>query len=96
MKAFTNRLIASFGVFLLTLAFAGQTHATFPGKNGRIAFTGASGDVFTMNPDGTDVTQLTFFGSSGGSTCCVAWSPTAGSWFLAPNLDRPLFPSSGL
>ena len=54
MKAFTNRLIASFGVFLLTLAFAGQTHATFPGKNGRIAFTGASGDVFTMNPDGTD------------------------------------------
>jgi Tol biopolymer transport system component len=50
-------------------------HGTFVGKNGKIAFTGASGDVFTMNPDGSNVTQLTFFGANGGGTCCAAWSP---------------------
>ena len=52
-----------------------RAHGTFAGKNGKIVFTGASGDVFTMNPDGTAVTQLTSFASGGGSTCCAAWSP---------------------
>lgn len=65
---------ASLSIFLL-LKLSGQSYATFPGKNGKIAFTGASGDVFTMNPDGTDVTQLTFLAANGGGTCCVAWSP---------------------
>lgn len=32
--------------------------ATFPGKNGRIAFVFGP-DIFTMNPDGSDVRQLT-------------------------------------
>jgi Tol biopolymer transport system component len=53
--------------------------ATFPGKNGRIAFiqnTGTNGsDVFTMNPDGSDMVQLTQIGTNGGQTCCVSWSP---------------------
>jgi Tol biopolymer transport system component len=65
----------SLGVFLLLLAVAIPASATFPGKNGKIAFTGSNGDVFTMNPDGTDVTQLTFFSSNGGGTCCATWSP---------------------
>ena len=74
MKSFTKRLVASLGVFLMALAFAGQTHATFPGKNGKIAFTGSNGDVYTMNPDGSNVMQLTFFSVNGGSTCCAVWS----------------------
>ena len=65
----------SLGVFLLLLALAIPASATFPGKNGKIAFTGSNGDVFTMNPDGTDVTQLTLFSVNGGSTCCATWSP---------------------
>jgi TolB protein len=28
-----------------------------------------------MSPDGSDVTELTFFAVGGGSTCCAAWSP---------------------
>jgi len=64
-------------VTTIALTLVGPASATFPGKNGRIAFNNASGtgsDVFTMNPDGRDVKQLTFFGSNGGFTCCAAWS----------------------
>jgi len=39
----------------------GQANATFPGKNGRIAFVQFP-DIFTMNPDGSDVRQLTNLG----------------------------------
>jgi Tol biopolymer transport system component len=63
---------------LAALALPVRLAATFSGKNGRIAFINASGsgsDVFTMNPDGSDVEQLTSFGSNGGFTCCPAWSP---------------------
>jgi TolB protein len=63
---------------MVALASAIPAHATFPGKNGRIAFgqfTGPNvGDIFTMNPDGGDVRQLTFFGSSGGSAGLGDWS----------------------
>src|SRR3981081_2383714 len=54
-------------------------HATFPGKNGRIAFgqitAPNAGDIFAMNPDGSDVKQLTYFGSNGGSAFLGDWSP---------------------
>ena len=50
-------------------------HGTFAGRNGKIVFTGASGDVFTMNPDGSDLNQLTFFSANAGATCCATWSP---------------------
>jgi Tol biopolymer transport system component len=63
----------------VALASAIPAQATFPGKNGRIAFgqfTGPNGgDIFTMNPDGSDVRQLTFFGSNGGSAGLGDWSP---------------------
>jgi len=36
-----------------------SAHATFPGKNGRIAFIQGP-DVYTMNSDGVDLRQLTF------------------------------------
>jgi Tol biopolymer transport system component len=49
---------------VLVITSAGPARATFPGKNGRIAFAGAT-DIFTMNPDGSDVQQLTSFGPNG-------------------------------
>jgi Tol biopolymer transport system component len=36
-------------------------HATFPGKNGRIAFV-QGGEIFTMNADGSNIRQLTHVG----------------------------------
>lgn len=48
----------------ILLNLAEPASATFPGKNGRIAFDGAT-DIFTMNSDGSDVQQLTSFGPNG-------------------------------
>jgi Tol biopolymer transport system component len=62
----------------ILLMLAAPAEATFAGKNGRIAFVQGAGtgtDIFTMKPNGSDVKQLTSFGSTGGQTCCVAWSP---------------------
>jgi Tol biopolymer transport system component len=74
----TQRRALSFALAAV-VALVTPASATFPGKNGRIAFihnTGTNGsDVFTMNPDGSDVVQLTQIGTNGGETCCVSWSP---------------------
>ena len=62
---------------VVALVLAIPATATFPGKNGRIAFISISGsgtDLFTINPDGTHVQQLTSFGPNGGFVCCEAWS----------------------
>jgi Tol biopolymer transport system component len=60
----------------LVLTFATPARATFPGKNGRIAFgQGMPPDIYSMNPDGSNVKQLTFFGSNGGSAFLGDWSP---------------------
>lgn len=57
--------------FLVALA-ALPAHATFPGKNGRIAFVQGP-DIYTMNPDGSDVRQLTAF--TDGGAFWENWSP---------------------
>jgi dipeptidyl aminopeptidase/acylaminoacyl peptidase len=44
--------------FAALLVAAPTAHATFPGKNGKIAFARA-GDIWTMNPDGTNQVNLT-------------------------------------
>jgi TolB protein len=63
----------------VVLNLALPASATFPGKNGKIAFIGGNlgpngGDIFTMNPDGSDVKQLTTFADNGGAACCGSWS----------------------
>ena len=64
-----NRL--TLGAVLLFTALS--AHATFPGKNGRIAFVQGP-DVYTMNPDGSDVRQLTNLGPDD-SAFWESWSP---------------------
>jgi Tol biopolymer transport system component len=48
--------------------------ATFPGRNGRIAFVQSS-NVYTMEPDGSGVRQLTSL-PPGSTAHFVGWSPT--------------------
>jgi dipeptidyl aminopeptidase/acylaminoacyl peptidase len=56
------------------MALPSSATAAFPGANGRIAFTrwtcGACYEIWTVNPDGSDPTQLT----SGGEDTNPAWS----------------------
>ncbi len=59
-------------IAFLTLG-ANHASATFPGKNGRIAFVQGP-DIFTMNPDGSDVRQLTNLGPDSGAFW-ESWSP---------------------
>jgi len=62
----------------LLVALSEKAEATFPGKNGKIAFVstrhGKTGgeDIYTMNPSGTAVHRLTNFS---GSDFEPAWSP---------------------
>jgi Tol biopolymer transport system component len=57
----------------LLLASTIPASATFPGKNGRIAFV-AGPDIYTMSPDGSDVKQLTNLGPDNGAFW-ESWSP---------------------
>lgn len=60
-------------VFLVAGAL--PVHATIPGKNGRIAFA-AGPDIYTMNPDGSAVRQLTNLGPD-----------SSGFWTFVMNAD---------
>jgi Tol biopolymer transport system component len=63
--------------WLATVTLAGclaaPAGATFPGKNGRIAFI-MGPDVYTMNSDGSDIQQLTNLGPDN-SASWEFWSP---------------------
>jgi Tol biopolymer transport system component len=56
-------MLATIGI-VLTLILPAS--ASFPGKNGRIAFV-AGPDIYTMNPDGSDLRQLTNLGPDSGA-----------------------------
>jgi Tol biopolymer transport system component len=57
------------GLSVITL----PASASFPGKNGRIAFV-LGPDIYTMNPDGSDIRQLTNLGPDI-SAFWESWSP---------------------
>ena len=72
-----SSLLVVLAVATLVVALTRPVSGTFPGKNGRIAFIipGLTfGNVYTMNPDGSDVRQLTSFGTSPAVTV-ARWSP---------------------
>lgn len=71
MKSTTRALVVAI-TMVAVLMMAAPAHATFPGKNGRIAFIFGP-DIYTMNPDGSDVRQLTNLGPDG-SAFWESWS----------------------
>jgi TolB protein len=73
-------LLLAFALTIGLVAVATPAQATFPGTNGRIAFGsdrfgGGDHNIFTMNPDGSDVRQLTFLTADQGAALRQAWSP---------------------
>jgi TolB protein len=62
--------LAALGVMVLS---GGTAQATFPGTNGRIAFSDwETGQIYAVNPDGTGLLQLTHARRSAGDP---TWSP---------------------
>jgi TolB protein len=75
------------------VGLASPAQATFPGRNGRIAFDsdlfGGTHNIFTMNPDGSDVKQLTFLTVDQGAALRQSWSPDGSSLvFEQRNADQ--------
>lgn len=73
MSIARNGSLAALAVTAILIACAPCANATFPGKNGRIAFT-IQPNVFTMNADGSNLKQLTVFASTE-ATFGEDWSP---------------------
>jgi TolB protein len=70
-----NRYLSPILALVATLfVTAMPASATYPGKTGRIAFI-AGPDVYTMNPDGSDVRQLTNLGPDNSGAFWESWSP---------------------
>src|SRR5688500_13024989 len=56
---------------LLAATLQAPAGATFPGRDGRIAFV-RSGDIYSIRPDGTGITRLTSGSSTDGNP---VWNP---------------------
>lgn len=72
----TSKVLAIAQLAILGLIFTPRpAFATFPGPNGKIVFTGnqsGSYQLYTINPDGTGLTQITNLPSTG----MDGWSPS--------------------
>ncbi len=87
-------VVAVAGVMLLGLATSGGSAraSVFPGTNGKIAFSGPCPDdawacvAVTIDPDGTDETQITAVGGLG----CEVWSPDGSKLLLCVWQGSPL------
>jgi Tol biopolymer transport system component len=51
-------VVVACAVALASLAVSGEAEATFPGKNGRIAYN-SNGVIYTINPDGSGKSKVT-------------------------------------
>ena len=70
--------VVSAVVVLVLAVAAGSSTATFDGKNGRISFSAQSGshvEIFSANPDGSDVEKLTESKPRGAASVISDWSP---------------------
>src|SRR5215468_12621615 len=78
MKSFTLRAVLTGVVVMASVLFASPAWATFPGTNGRIAFSAlptpdAPGmQVFTIGANGSGLRQITHLD---GSATFAHWSP---------------------
>ena len=82
-------LVAVAGATSLGVLAAGPpaTHATFPARNGRIAFQvdkGSGYEIYTIKPNGTGLRRLTHVK---GDATAADWSPNGSR--IAFSLDRP-------
>src|SRR5215831_9136974 len=90
MKTRVWSLIFATGIFVTLVTSAIPAYATFPGKNGRIAFV-LGPDIYTMNPDGSDVRQLTNLGEK--AAFWEWWSPDGKQ--IVFNIFSPPFFNAG-
>jgi Tol biopolymer transport system component len=60
---------------ILALVCTGPARATYPGRNGRIAYLNADYQLWTVRPDGSDRRPLM---DTGGDKSQPAWSPNGG------------------
>jgi WD40-like Beta Propeller Repeat len=98
----TLSVIAALAASVVVLgATMTPAQATLPGKNGKIAFTQTfhnfvhegegievTSDIYTVNPDGTNLTNLTADTSTSGSEGGPAWSPDGAKIAFASNLHE--------
>lgn len=68
------RIAAITTVVLSSALVAVPAQAAFPGRNGRIVYSSAAGDIYTMRPDGSGVRRLTNVASTDRATQ-GSWSP---------------------
>ena len=86
MKLFTIALlVAAFGLLIAQ----SSTEATFPGTNGKIAFTsdrdgGGNNEIYSMNPDGSGQTNLTNHAALDQD---AVWSPDGSKIAFRSNRD---------
>lgn len=76
----------------LVLSTAGPAYATFPGRNGLIAFQAQTDNgvqIFTIRPNGQDLRQITYVS---GDAVAADWSPDGQQ--IVFEIDRPPDPSS--
>jgi Tol biopolymer transport system component len=73
MKLTHKCLLSIFAIVGFLIVTVIPARASFPGRNGRIAFVNGP-DVYTMNPDGSNVRQLTNLGPDRGAFF-ESWSP---------------------
>jgi hypothetical protein len=74
----------------VVVLFPAPAHATFPGENGKIAFSArmvddTSNEIYTINPDGTDLTRIT---DAPGDDIEPSWSPDGTKLVFASERDE--------